>query len=114
VSGKAWWVVFGIGVAGFLFYLGGSYSFAYTHVCARSHQKTVFIATPNNAVGHKVTVCDAYGGNSKHWSPGDTFRAIGSERPNRWEGGIFVAILLAIGAGVFYDRWKRGRSKPAG
>jgi hypothetical protein len=111
VRGKIWmWAALGIGVAYFLFYLGGSYSFSYTHVCSRSHKKVVFEATHNNAVQHTITVCDAYSGNAKRWSPGDPVRALRSERPNRWEGGIVVAIVLAIGAGVFFERRRQSRS----
>jgi hypothetical protein len=113
VSGKKLlaWLALGIGAAYFFLYLGGSYSFSYTHVCSRSHKKVVFEATHNNAVQHTIVVCDAYTGNAKRWSPGDPVRALRSERPNRWEGGIVVVIVLAIGAGVFYERWKQSRSK---
>jgi hypothetical protein len=113
VKGKLWvWLAFGIGVAYFLFYLGGSYSFSYTHVCSRSHKKVYFVATHDNAVRHTVIVCDAYTGNSKRWSPGDPVRALGSERANRWEYGIVVVIVLAIGAGVFFERRQQRRSRP--
>jgi hypothetical protein len=112
VRGKKWWLL-GIGVAYFLFYLGGSYSFSYTHVCARSHKKTVYEPTHNNVVPHTITVCDAYSGNTKHWSPGDPVRALRSERINKWNGAILVVIVLAIGTGVFFDRRKQSRSDPA-
>jgi len=110
VSGKKWWIL-GIGVAFFVFYLGGSYSFRYTHVCARSHQETVFDATHDNAVPHTITVCDAYSGNTKHWSPGDPFRALYSEPLTGWNEAIVIVIALGIVAAVSYEQWRRRRSR---
>jgi hypothetical protein len=102
-----WWVL-GIGTACLFFYLGGSYSFSYTHVCARSHHHTVFEATHDNVKSHVVTVCDAYTGNSKRWSPGDPVRAVVSEPFTRWYGVILVGIALVIGALLLIERLAGG------
>jgi len=103
---------FGIGlgvvVAYLLFYLGGNYSFRYTHVCVRSHQQLVFEATHDNAVAHTVTVCDRYSGNAKRWSFRDPVRALYSEPVTRWDGEILVGIALVIAATVLYglrEQW---------
>ena len=93
-----------IGVAYFVFYLGGHYSFGYTHVCAHSHQKTLISVNHGNTTTHTIIVCDVYSGNAKRWSPGDPVRALYSEPLTGWNGGILVAIALAIGAAVFFDR----------
>ena len=112
VSRKALWA-FGIAVAFFLFYLGVSYSFRYTHVCAHSHQKTLIQVNHGETLTHTIIVCDSYSGNTKHWSPGDPFRALYSEPLTGWNEAIVVVIALAIGAAAFYERWKQRRSKPA-
>lgn len=103
MRGKKWWAI-GIGAACLIFYLGGSYSFRYTHVCVRSHRKTVFEATQDNAVSHTVTVCDKYSGNSKRWSPGDPARALYDEPFTRWDGVILAGIAVVIGAGLLIER----------
>jgi hypothetical protein len=113
VKRKKWWAL-GIGVAYLLFYLGGSYSFRYTHFCARSHRQVVFDATHNNAESHTITVCDVYAGNAKRWSPGDPVRALYSERLTGWDGAIVVGIALVIGAAVLFERRKQSRSELAG
>ena len=107
-----WWVL-GIGAACFLFYLGGSYSFRYTHVCAHSHKKTVFRAVPPY---HTITVCDSYTGNSRHWSPGDPARALYSEPLTGWNEAIVIGIALAIVAVALFEllykrRKDRGRRR---
>jgi len=58
VSWKLWSAI-GLGSAFLLFYLGGNYSFRYTHACARSHKKVIAIATHTGANFHTITVCDA-------------------------------------------------------
>jgi hypothetical protein len=113
VSRKAWWI-FAIGVAYFVFYLGGHYSFGYTHVCTHSHQKTLIQVNNGDTTMHTIIVCDSYSGNAKRWSPGDAVRALYSQPLTGWNGGILVVIVLAIGAAAFYERWKRRRSRPAG
>jgi hypothetical protein len=100
-------IAIGVGVAYLLFYLGGNYSFRYTHRCVRSHQQTVFEATPDNAVSHTITVCDRYSGNAKRWSVGDPVRALYAEPLTRWNGEIVVGIALVIGAAVLYNRRKQ-------
>ena len=111
---KTWWVL-GIGVACFLFYLGGSYSFRYTHVCAHSHKKVVLEATTTTEL-HTITICDAYSGNAKHWSPGDPARALYSEPLTGWNEAIVIGIALAIGAAALYEllyvRRKKRRRRP--
>jgi len=99
-----WWAL-GIVIACLLFYLGGSYSFRYTHVCVRSHKHLVFEATHDNAKSHLVTVCDAYSGNSKRWSAGDPVRALSSEPFTRWDGVILVGISLMIGGVLLIERF---------
>jgi hypothetical protein len=95
----------------FLFYLGGSYSFDYTHVCARNHRKVVYEATHDNAVPHTITVCDRYAGNAKRWSFGDPVRAISSERLTKWDGMAIGGIVVVIGAATFLE-WRRRKSRP--
>jgi hypothetical protein len=110
VSWKTW-LVLAIGIALFLFYLGGSYSFSYTHVCAKSHRKTVYNATAGTPEIHTITICDVYSGNSKHWSPGDPARALWSESLTGWNEAIAIAFALAIGVAAFFEQRKRRRSK---
>jgi hypothetical protein len=98
-----WWVL-GVGFACLFFYLGGSYSFRYTHVCVRSHKHMVFEATHHDVKTHMVTVCDAYSGNSKRWSPGDPARALYSEPFTRWDGVVLVGIALVIGVVLLIER----------
>ena len=98
------WLALGVGFACLVFYLGGSYSFRYTHVCVRSHKHVVFNATHDNVESHTVTVCDAYSGNSKRWSPGDPVRALYSEPFTKWAGIILVGIALVIGAVLLIER----------
>lgn len=105
------WLVLAIGIALFLFYLGGSYSFSYTHVCIKSHKDVVFNLTHDNAVSHTVIVCDVYSGNSKHWSPGDPARALSSESLTGWNEAIVIAFAIALGVAAFFERRKRTRSK---
>ena len=111
--GRAKWWVLGIGAACFLFYLGGSYSFRYTHVCAHSHKKVVFEAVPPY---HTITVCDSYSGNAKHWSPGDPVRALYSEPLTGWNETIVIGIAVAIVAAALYEvlyaRRKKRRRRP--
>ena len=105
------WCALAIGIALFAFYLGGSYSFGYTHVCTKSHKKVVFDATHHNAVSHTITICDVYSGNSRHWSPGDPARALYSEPLTGWNEAIVIGLAVAIGVGVFFERRQRSRSK---
>jgi hypothetical protein len=100
--GRARWWALGIGAACFLFYLGGSYSFRYTHVCAHSHKKVVVEATHDTQL-RTITVCDAYSGNGKHWSPGDPARALYSEPLTGWNEAIVIGIALAIVAAALYE-----------
>lgn len=92
----------GIGAACFLFYLGGSYSFRYTHVCAHSHKKVVFKVTDVTET-RTITVCDTYSGNGKHWSPGDPARALYSEPLTGWNEAIVIGLALAIVVAVLYE-----------
>jgi len=112
IAAVSWktWSVLAIGIALFLFYLGGSYSFRYTHVCVKSHHKTVYDATAGAPEIHTITICDVYSGNSKHWSPGDTARALYSEPLTGWNEVIVIVIALAIGVAAFFERRKRKRS----
>jgi hypothetical protein len=103
-----------VGIAYLLFYLGGNYSFRYTHVCTRSHQKTVFQATHTGPVSHTIIVCDVYSGNAKRWSIGDPVRALYSEPLTGWNGTIVVGIALAIGTAAVFERRRRRRSELAG
>ena len=102
----SWWVI-GIGVAYFLFYLGGSYSFRYTHVCAHSHRQVVYSETQHASNSRTIIVCDRYSGNAKRWSFGDPVRAIPSERLTKWDGMAIGGIVLVIGAATFLERRRR-------
>lgn len=104
------WSVLAIGIALFAFYLGGSYSFRYTHVCTKSHHKTVYNATPGSPDIHTITICDVWSGNSKHWSPGDPARALASEPLTGWNEVIVIAFAVAIGVAAFFERRKRSRA----
>jgi hypothetical protein len=108
-----WWAALVLGIAYFLFYLGGSYSFSYTHVCARSHKETVNVATHTNVVSHTITVCDRYGANTKHWSPGDPVRALSSERLTKYNGFVVAGIVIVVGAAGFFE-WRRQRRSGVG
>ena len=99
-----WWTLLAIVIAYALFYVGGSYSFRYTHACAKSHKKVVYNQTSNNAVPHAVIICDRYTGNSKHWSPGDPARALTSERLTKYNGMILIGIVLVVGLAVVFER----------
>jgi hypothetical protein len=103
---KTSWVV-AIGAAYFLFYLGGSYSFRYTHSCAHSHQKVVYVETQHASTSRTITVCDRYSGNAKRWSFGDPVRAIPSERFTKWDGMAVGALVLVSAVGTFFERRRR-------
>lgn len=114
VSRFTWWAI-GIGIAYLVFYLGGNYSFRYTHVCAHSHRVTTYEATSSTPIVRTISVCDRYTGNAKTWSFGDPVRAIGAERLTKWNGfivGGIVIVLVAIEAVTFYERRRRKRRPP--
>ena len=105
-----WWAI-GIGVAYFLFYLGGSYSFSYTHLCAHSHRQVVVLEGQDASTTHTNVICDRYSGNAKRWSFGDPVRAFPSERLGKWDGMAIALIVLVIGATMFLQR-RRKKSGP--
>jgi hypothetical protein len=105
-----WWVI-GIGVAYFLFYLGGNYSFRYTHVCARSHRKVVYSETQHASTSRTIIVCDRYSGNARRWSFGDPVRAVSSERLIKWDGMAIGGFVVVIGAATFLER-RRRKNRP--
>jgi hypothetical protein len=101
-----WWVI-AIAVAYFLFYLGGSYSFRYTHACAHSHRKVAILQTEHTLKPHTSIVCDRYSGNAKRWSFGDPVRAVVSKRLIKWDGMAIGLIVVVIAAAMFLERLRK-------
>ena len=101
-----WWVI-AIAVAYFLFYLGGSYSFRYTHACAHSHRKVVILQTEHTLKPQTSIVCDRYSANANRWSFGDPVRAVVSERLIKWEGMAIGLIVVVIAAAMFLERLRK-------
>jgi hypothetical protein len=102
-----WWLI-GIGVAYFLFYLGGNYSFRYTHVCTHSHREVIYSETQHASTS---IVCDRYSGNARKWSFGDPVRAVPSERFIKWDGMAIGGFVVVIGAAMFLER-RRRKNRP--
>jgi hypothetical protein len=90
----------GLGIALFyaVFYMGGSYSFNYTHECVRSHQQEEVRRTADGDYYETtVTVCDWYTANAKRWTFLDPVRAIQREWLTSW---VDAAILGGIAAAI--------------
>lgn len=96
-------------IAGYLlFYLGGYYSFGYTHTCVRSHTVETDTPTDRGVAFSTDTVCDWYSANERRWTEGDPVRAIYSV--GLGDGGVLLIIAVmgfAIYAGVDYARRRR-------
>lgn len=92
-----------------VFWMGGNYSFDYTHKCVRSH-------TEEQAVGNEgdtqtVTVCD-YSANAKRWTFLDPARAVATTWVTGWlDAAILAGIAGAIGVWVWRDKRQERRER---
>jgi hypothetical protein len=85
-----------------VFWIGGNYSFDYTHKCVRSHTED---RVNNQGDEYTVTVCDFYVANGKRWTLLDPARAVATTWVTGWvDGAILAGIAAAIGTYVWYDR----------
>jgi hypothetical protein len=97
----------GIAVFYLIFWMGGNYSFNYTHTCVRSHQELREVPDGQGDVIEKnVTVCDFYSANAKRWTFGDPARSLVTTWVGTW---VDAAILGGIAAMVFGYRWNERR-----
>lgn len=86
-----------IAAAYLVFYLGGDYSFSYTHECVRGHTEQI----ADEGGYAEVLVCDWYTANEKRWTFGDPVRAIYSIEIRNWKrsaivGGILLLMVIAV------------------
>ncbi len=93
----------GFAIVYLIFWMGGLYSFGYTHECVRSHQEEE--AFNNEGDTRMVTVCDFYTANSKRWTFYDPVRSVATTWVTGWvDATILGGIAVAIVGFVVYDR----------
>lgn len=63
-----------VAIADAVFWIGGNYSFDYTHKCVRSHTEQQVINSDGDT--QTVTVCDFYSANAKRRTLLDPARAV--------------------------------------
>lgn len=90
-----------------VFWIGGNYSFRYTHTCVRSHQEEQPVG--NEGDTEMVTVCDWYSANAKRWTFGDPVRSVANVWLATWEdaaalGGIATWIAVSVWRGRRRER----------
>jgi hypothetical protein len=91
-----------------VFWIGGNYSFDYTHKCVRSHTEERVINSDGDT--EQVTVCDYYSANAKRWTFGDPVRAVTSIWVTDW---IDATLLLGFAAWIGFEFWRDRRHKEA-
>jgi hypothetical protein len=87
-----------------VFWMGGNYSFNYTHNCVRSHTEERAINPEGDT--ENVTVCDFYSANAKRWTIGDPVRAIFTTWITGWAD---AAILGGIASAIGFSFWRGQR-----
>ena len=106
---KSWqkWAAAGIAVFYLIFWMGGNYSFQFTHTCVRSHQELREVPDgQGDSIEKYVTVCDYYTANGRRWSFGDPARSLATTWVGTWTNAAFFA---GIGCLVVGYRWKKRR-----
>jgi hypothetical protein len=97
------WKRIGVWTAVFyaVFWIGGNYSFHYTHRCVRSHQEEQVINQDGDT--EMVTVCDWYSANAKRWTALDPVRSVFGGWS--WlDAAVFGGIAALIGYAVWSSR----------
>lgn len=92
-------------IAGYLvFWVGGTWSFGYTHRCARAHTEERLDSQGNDRT---TTVCDYYVANGKRWTILDPVRATRDELFDTWaDTAIVLGLAAFIGGAVWRVRRK--------
>lgn len=102
MSGRQKWAL-GFALVYAIFWIGGNYSFAYTHTCVRSHQEEQQVG--NDGDTQMVTVCDWYSANAKRWTFLDPARAVATTWITGWADAAILGVVAAsIGGCVLYTR----------
>jgi hypothetical protein len=90
-----------------VFWMGGNYSFHYTHTCVRSHTEEQPVGTDGDT--QMVTVCDWYSANAKRWTFLDPVRSVFTTWIGSWiDAAVVGGIAACIGVAVWRGR-KRDR-----
>jgi hypothetical protein len=88
-----------------IFWIGGNYSFNYTHDCVRSHKEWQVIN--NEGDEELVTICDFYSANSKRWTLLDPARSVATSWVTGWvDAAILGGVAVVIVSYVLYGRRK--------
>lgn len=86
-----------------VFWIGGNYSFDYTHKCVRSHTEERVINSDGDT--QNVTVCDFYSANAKRWTFADPVRAVFTTWVTGWlDAAVLAGIAVIIGVMYWRDR----------
>jgi hypothetical protein len=97
-----------IGAAIYLvLWMGGNYSFQYTHQCVRSHTEERYNANADDT--ETVTVCDYYSANGRQWGFWSPLAAIRESWLTSWIDAAVYGALAAIAASVIVRSRRRTR-----
>jgi hypothetical protein len=113
VSTRQKWAA-GIAVFYLIFWMGGNYSFNYTHTCARSHQEIQEVPDGQGDVNEKnVIVCDWYTANAKRWTFGDPARSVATTWIGTWTDAAIVGGIVAVIVGYCWNERRKARNRQA-